>query len=108
MYLEETAGRETTGKDVNDLRQRFDKYISMMQEMMFQEVNLEGSKVLREEAFVSVCDLLLFFSPHAIKAKGGDDGRTYTDTIRIRLWFFELPMNFEMLLSAILKKFFII
>ena len=75
LYLEETAGRETTGKDVNDLRQRFDKYISMMQEMMFQEVNLEGSKVLREEAFVSVCDLLLFFSPHAIKAKGGDDGR---------------------------------
>jgi len=73
LYLEETAGRETTGKDVNDLRQRFDKYISMMQEMMFQEVNLEGSKVLREEAFVSVCDLLLFFSPHAIKAKGGDD-----------------------------------
>merc|ERR1719259_1161695 len=44
-----------------------------MQEMMFQEVNLEGSKGLREEAFVSVCDLLLFFSPHAIKAKGGDD-----------------------------------
>ena len=81
-YLEETAGRETTGKDVNDLRGRFDKYILLMQEMMFQEVALDGSKVLREEAFVSVCDLLLFFSPHAIKAKT-DDGKPHSLVSRL-------------------------
>ena len=60
-YLEETAERETTANDVINLRQRFDRYILLMQEMMFQQVNVEGAKVLKEEAFLSVCDLLIFF-----------------------------------------------
>ena len=38
-----------------------------MQEMMFQHVSGPGS-ILREEAFISVCDLLIFFCAN------GDEG----------------------------------
>ena len=41
-----------------------------MQEMMFQHVSGPGS-VLREEAFISVCDLLIFFS-------GNGEGKAIT------------------------------
>ena len=41
-----------------------------MNEMMFQHVSGPGS-VLREEAFISVCDLLIFFS-------GNGEGKAIT------------------------------
>ena len=56
MYRE----RDSTANEVKRLRNDFDRYLKAMQEMMFQHVSGPGS-VLREEAFISVCDLLIFF-----------------------------------------------
>ena len=56
MYRE----RDSIANEVKRLRNDFDRYLKAMQEMMFQHVSGPGS-VLREEAFISVCDLLIFF-----------------------------------------------
>ena len=48
--------RDSIANEVKRLRNDFDRYLKAMQEMMFQHVSGPGS-VLREEAFISVCDL---------------------------------------------------
>ena len=62
IYLEsdENRERDSTAHEVKRLRSDFDRYLKAMQEMMFQHVSGPGS-ILREEAFISVCDLLIFF-----------------------------------------------
>merc|ERR1719245_624136 len=62
IYLEsdENRERDSIANEVKRLRNDFDRYLKAMQEMMFQHVSGPGS-VLREEAFISVCDLLIFF-----------------------------------------------
>ena len=52
--------RDSIANEVKRLRNDFDRYLKAMQEMMFQHVSGPGS-VLREAAFISVCDLLIFF-----------------------------------------------
>merc|ERR1719414_2769538 len=63
IYLEsdENRERDSIANEVKRLRNDFDRYLKAMNEMMFQHVSGPGS-VLREEAFISVCDLLIFFS----------------------------------------------
>ncbi len=62
-YLQLTTERDSTANDVNALRQRLDKYMECM-----QEVILHGNSVLlREEAYLSICDLLIFFSRSEMK-----------------------------------------
>ena len=60
--------RDSTANEVKRLRNDFDRYLKAMQEMMFQHVSGPGS-ILREEAFISVCDLLIFFCAN------GDEGK---------------------------------
>lgn len=60
-YLENSKERDSTASDAQSLRLRFDKYLQVMQEMMLLEISGPGS-TLKEEAFISVCDLLIFFS----------------------------------------------
>ena len=64
MYRE----RDSTANEVKRLRNDFDRYQKAMQEMMFQHVSGPGS-ILKEEAFISVCDLLIFFCAN------GDEGK---------------------------------
>jgi len=55
---DQESERDSTANDVIALRARFDRYILLMQELMLMT---SSEKVLREEAFISVCDLLIFF-----------------------------------------------
>ena len=72
MYRE----RDSLANEVKRLRNDFDRYLKAMQEMMFQHVSGPGS-VLREEAFISVCDLLIFFCGN------GEEGNEVTSNYYI-------------------------
>ena len=68
--------RDSIANEVKRLRNDFDRYLKAMQEMMFQHVSGPGS-VLREEAFISVCDLLIFFCGN------GEEGNEITSNYYI-------------------------
>lgn len=57
-YLENTTERDSTANDVIALRKKLDRYVEAMQEVMLQGTSV----LLREEAFISICDLLISFS----------------------------------------------
>ena len=56
-HIQRTIDRDTTGSDVNALKQRLDKYMEAMQEVL-----IGNSILLREEGFLCICDLLIGFS----------------------------------------------
>ena len=56
-YIQSTIERETTGQAVTQLKQKVDKYMEAMQEVL-----MGSSILLREEAFLCICDLLIGFS----------------------------------------------
>ena len=55
--IQNTIERDSTVSDVNSLKGRLEQYMEAMQEMM-----LTDSAMLREEAFLCICDLLIGFS----------------------------------------------
>jgi len=56
-YIQGTIERESTSNAVNSLKQKVQKYMEAMQEVL-----MGSSLLLREEAFLCICDLLIGFS----------------------------------------------
>jgi len=56
-HIQATIERETTANDVNHLKQKVKLYMESMQEIL-----MGSSVLLREEAFLCICDLLIGFS----------------------------------------------
>ena len=56
-YIQSTTERDSTVADVNALKQRLDKYMLAMQEVL-----ATCSGLLLEEAYLCICDLLISFS----------------------------------------------
>ncbi|XP_040580520.1 cohesin subunit SA-1 [Lepeophtheirus salmonis] len=56
-YLETASGRESTVSDVEALLDRLNRYMTCMKEILSSGTNV----MLKEEAFTSVCDLLIMF-----------------------------------------------
>ena len=56
-YIQNTTERDSTVSDVNQLKVRLGNYMEVVQEIM-----LGDSALLREEAFLCICDILIAFS----------------------------------------------
>lgn len=61
---EENLDRDTNAGTIEALKERLDKFMEVSKDMM----NLGNSNAIKEEAFISVCDLLIVFS-HMGEAK---------------------------------------
>lgn len=57
--IENTTERNSTADDVMGLRGKLDRYMEVMKELLLTEV--QGDNSLKEEAFTSIADLLIFF-----------------------------------------------
>ena len=53
-YIQNTTERDSTVSDVNQLKVRLGNYMEVVQEIM-----LGDSALLREEAFLCICDILI-------------------------------------------------
>ena len=56
-YIQNTIERDSTVREVNLLKDRLENYMETLQEIM-----LSDSTILREEAFLCICDILIAFS----------------------------------------------
>ena len=63
--LEDTTERNSTADDARRLRERFDRYVDCMREILC----LGNESTMKEEAFTSIADLLIFFKNNKVTSK---------------------------------------
>jgi cohesin complex subunit SA-1/2 len=65
----EQRGQTIKATDVQNLQDNFNSYITTMKQMINMNITGPGC-CLKEESFVSICDLLIFFSNEKLKKNG--------------------------------------